>query len=547
MDLSPKKTSSLEKGIACQPVVQDRDVGQGEVIEVGDGEYRRNFSYRQIHVISLGGQIGAGLFISTGKNLSHGGPGGLLLGFLVVCSCVWALHQTLGEMTIGFPVSGNFIDFADRFVDPAFSFSAGFSMWLGWTSVIAAEAVFFTTIVNYWAEGSVPEAAWLTIFLVLLFVLFCLPNTAFGWFEYIAAILKFVALIIFLITGLCLILGAGPSGHKADGKVWTTDLAFRNGFKGFGQSTLLAILAIGDNTFTGFLAGETGNPRYSVAHAAFLIPIRVTAFYITSVVFIGLLISPTNSQLFGNKGVTASPFVIAIKQAGITGLPDFLNAIIVIAVASIAAESFFIASRILRSMAHQRLIPGILARVDAKGRPMPALLLTTAMTILMTYINLSAGGTVVFDWLSQIASTGYFMVWFFIAVTSFRFRAALKAQNDPLLSEAYAWKCALWPLPPIWLLICCCLFMACSLYLALYPIGSNTVSAHYFFQYMFGTVLILFCGIAYKAILRTKLRDPKTADLQTGRRPLSTAEIVDLDEYEKLSRWRKLYSFIQVW
>lgn len=174
----------------------------------------------------------------------------------------------------------------------------------------------------------------------------------------------------------------------------------------------------------------------------------------------------------GNKGVTASPFVIAIKQAGITGLPDFLNTIIMIAVASIAAESFFIASRILRSMAHQRLVPGILARVDAKGRPIPALLLTTAMTILMTYINLSAGGTTVFDWLSQIASTGYFMVWFFIAVTSFRFRAALKAQNDPLLSEVYAWKCALWPLPPIWLLICCGLFMACSLYLALYPIVS---------------------------------------------------------------------------
>lgn len=186
METPLEKTSSIEKGIASPSAVQDRDVGHGEAIEVHDGEYRRTFSSRQIHVryvsglpppllgrpppppqlsdacqvISLGGQIGAGLFISTGKNLSRGGPGGMLLGFLVVCSCVWALHQTLGEMTIGFPVSGNFIDFADRFVDPAFSFSAGFSMWLGWTSVIAAEAVFFTTIINYWAEYSVPEAVW---------------------------------------------------------------------------------------------------------------------------------------------------------------------------------------------------------------------------------------------------------------------------------------------------------------------------------------------------------------------------------------------------
>ncbi|KAL1844422.1 hypothetical protein VTK73DRAFT_2585 [Phialemonium thermophilum] len=110
-------------------------------------------------VISLGGQIGAGLFISSGKNLLNGGPGNLLLGFAVVCSCVWALHQTLGEMTIAFPVSGNFIEFADRFVDPAFSFAAGFSMWLGWTAIIAAEAVFFNTVINYWARDHVPEAA----------------------------------------------------------------------------------------------------------------------------------------------------------------------------------------------------------------------------------------------------------------------------------------------------------------------------------------------------------------------------------------------------
>lgn len=207
-----------------------------------------------------------------------------------------------------------------------------------------------------------------------------------------------------------------------------------------------------------------------MAHAAFLIPIRVTVFYITAIVFIGLLVSPTDEHLFGASGTAASPFVIAIQQAGVKGLPDFLNAIIMVAVASIAAESFFIASRILRSMAHQRLIPGLLAQVDSKGRPIPSLVLTTAMTLLMTYINLSAGGTTVFDWLSQIASTGYFMVWVFVAITSFRFRAALQAQNDPLFTQVYAWKCALWPLPPIWLLACCSLYMACSLYLALYPI-----------------------------------------------------------------------------
>jgi yeast amino acid transporter len=63
-------------------------------------------------------------------------------------------------MTIAFPTSGNFIDYADRFVDPALSFAAGFSMWIGWTAIIASEATFFSVVINYWANDKVPEAVW---------------------------------------------------------------------------------------------------------------------------------------------------------------------------------------------------------------------------------------------------------------------------------------------------------------------------------------------------------------------------------------------------
>jgi len=34
-------------------------------------------------------------------------------------------------MTIAFPTSGNYIDYADRWVDPALAFGAGFAEWLG--------------------------------------------------------------------------------------------------------------------------------------------------------------------------------------------------------------------------------------------------------------------------------------------------------------------------------------------------------------------------------------------------------------------------------
>ncbi|KAJ5948267.1 hypothetical protein N7466_001282, partial [Penicillium verhagenii] len=539
------KEASVDPPLSADTASEDN---VGEVVEVHNNSgFHRTFTPRQIHAISLGGQIGAGLFISTGSNLRDGGPGSLFLGFAVVCSCVWAVLQTVSEMTISFPTSGNFIDYADRFVDPALAFAAGFSMWIGWTAIIASEATFFSVVVNYWAKEAVPEVVWLTIFLVLMFIIFSLPNVVFGWFEYFTSILKILVLIIFIIVGIAIIFGAGPEGSMYHGDTWQDGKAFLNGFKGFGNSVLLAILAIGDNTFTGFLAGESKSPRFSVAHAVFLIPIRVSVFYLTSVVLIGILISPTNKNLLGSSGVAASPFVIAIDQAGIPGLPDFLNVVIMFAVAAIAAESFYIASRILQTMAHQGLISSWVAKVDSRGRPRAALAITSFLCIVLTYINLSGQGTTVFNWLAQIASTGYFMVWFVISITSFRFRAALKAQNDPLFTQIYAWRCSIWPFPTIWLLTCCCFYIACSLYLALYPIGSDTPTAYYFFQYMFGLILILFSGLAYKLIFRTKLRDPRKVDLQTGRRALLIEEIKELDDYEKMPGWRKFLSFVQLW
>lgn len=79
----------------------------------------------------MGANVGSGLFIGTGKALANGGPGSMVLGYLVVCLGVWANLQNITEMTIAFPTSGNYIDFADRWVDPALAFGAGLAEWLG--------------------------------------------------------------------------------------------------------------------------------------------------------------------------------------------------------------------------------------------------------------------------------------------------------------------------------------------------------------------------------------------------------------------------------
>ena len=233
----------------------------------------------------------------------------------------------------------------------------------------------------------------------------------FAWFEYATAVLKIFALIIFVVVAFALVLGAGPNGHVHHGETWDNGLAFRNGFKGYGNSVLLAILAVGDNSFTGFIAGEAVSPRYSVAHAVKLIPARVTGFYLVSMMFVGLLVPANSDRLLGGSGVAASPFVISIDQAGIKGLPDLLNVVIIFAVMSIGAESVYIASRIMRAMSHQQLIPRWIARVDSRGRPRRALAITLTVAIALTYCNLSAGGIEVCEYNTNKLSKAAKRLW----------------------------------------------------------------------------------------------------------------------------------------
>lgn len=64
---------------------------------------------------------------------------------------------------------------------------------------------------------------------------------------------------------------------------------------------------------------------------------------------------------------------------------------------------------------------------------------------------------------------------------------------------------------------------------------------------MIGIIIICSFTLAYKIIMRTPWRDPKTADLVTGRRTLNEAEISQLDAYYSMPRWRRFGTYVQLW
>lgn len=159
---------------------------------------------------------------------------------------------------------------------------------------------------------------------------------------------------------------------------------------------MLTTTQTGDQVFIGIMGGEAQSPRFSMAHAVKLVPYRVTFIYMMAVIFITLLVPSDDERLLGGGGVTASPFVISVIDAGIPVLPDIMNAAMIFSILAIGAESVYLSSRILREMAHKKLIPEYFATVDSQGRPRWALAITCGLGIFLSYLSLSCKSLLAF-------------------------------------------------------------------------------------------------------------------------------------------------------
>lgn len=72
----------------------------------------RKLSARQVQMIAIGGTIGTGLFLGTGKSLATGGPASMLIAYAIVGVIVFFTMLSLGEMAAFVPIAGSFCTFA---------------------------------------------------------------------------------------------------------------------------------------------------------------------------------------------------------------------------------------------------------------------------------------------------------------------------------------------------------------------------------------------------------------------------------------------------
>lgn len=412
-------------------VVYGEDVAQNQALV-------RQLKARHIAMISIGGVIGTGLFLSSGSSLKHGGPLGLWLGYIVVGSMCYCTMICLGEMVSYLPIPGGHIKLAERFVNPAFSFAMGWNYWYNWVIVLPAELSAAAVLINYWISSSrVSNAAWISICLVVVIVINLFGARAYGECEFWFASIKVITITGLIILGIVLDLGGGPSHDRLGFRYWKNPGPFTqfNGISGttgrflgwWDVMTQAAFSFIGTE-IVAIAAGEAKNPRRNIPRAIKKVYVRILLFYILGTFIIGVLVPSSDPDLGVESTAFSSPFVIAIRRAGIKGLPSVINAALLTSAWSAASSDLYTSTRALYGLAISRNAPRIFARTSRTGLPYISLAFCAAFCCL-AYMGINTGSNKVFGWFSNMTAIAGLMTWFGIGYTYTRWYAGLKAQG----------------------------------------------------------------------------------------------------------------------
>ncbi|QPG99560.1 hypothetical protein C2857_002076 [Epichloe festucae Fl1] len=460
----------------------------------------RKLKGRHLQMIAIGGSIGTGLFVASGKALHSGGPASLLIAFSIVGLMLYCTCQALGELAVLFPIAGSFSSWATRFLDPSWGFA------MGW---------------NYWGE-TLPKAVFVSIFLSIILLINLFGVKAYGEAEFTFSIIKVIAVIGFILLGIVLNCGGTPDRGYIGGEYWSDPGAFNNGFRGLCSVFVTAAFSFTGTELVGLAAAETANPRKSLPTAIKQVFWRITLFYIVALTLVGLLVPYDDPRLIDGENrsdAKASPFVIAIEEAGIEVLPSVMNAVILIAVLSVGNSAVFGSSRTLAALANLSQAPKFLGYVDRRGRPLIAILVAALLGVLSFLADLKEQG-IVLDWLLAISGLSTVFTWTSICLCHIRFRRAWAARGRSLDKMAYTSQVGV--LGSYVGLTLNTLILVAQFWVGAFPIGwqqmePSRVTQNFFLKFM-GVPIIFAFYICHKAFYRTRFVKIRDMDVDTGRR-----------------------------
>jgi GABA permease len=391
----------------------------------GDPQLQKGLQQRHMTMISLGGVIGAGLFVGSGAVMNQTGPAAIL-SYLAAGLLVVLVMRMLGEMAVANPRVGSFMEYCREALGDWAGFAVGWLYWYFWAIVLAVEAVAGAEILQNWLPG-IPSWVMSLVLMTVLTATNLWSVRSFGEFEFWFASIKVAAIIVFIAIGLGWLLGIG--GGDSPG---LSNLTSHGGFFPEGGVTVLSGIVVVIFAFVGaeivtIAAAESEEPERAVAKATNAVVWRVLIFYVLAVAIV-VAIVPWNATQLGD-----SPFIAALEVIGIPGAADIMNAIVVTAVLSCLNSGIYTGSRMLFALARRGDAPQALLETNRRGVPVKAILLTVTIGFL-SVIMAAIWPESVFLWLVNSSGAVALFCYVLIACAELKMRRKFEREDPERLT-----------------------------------------------------------------------------------------------------------------
>ncbi|MCZ2328634.1 D-serine/D-alanine/glycine transporter [Bartonella sp. F02] len=387
---------------------------------------QRGLNNRHVQLIAIGGAIGTGLFMGSGKTISAAGPS-ILLVYAIIGFVLYFVMRAMGELLLSNIQYRSFIDFSTDLLGPSAGFFIGWSYWLCWIVTGAADIIAIINYTQFWWPAINP---WIPVFACMfVFLTFNLVAVKlFGELEFWFSLIKVITILVLICVGFYMIFTGfiSPNGTVASvNNVWNDGNIFPRGVMGFFAGFQIAIFSFVGIELTGTTAAEIQDPGKVLPKAINSIPFRIVFFYIFSL-FVIMSVTPWN-QVVPDK----SPFVQMFRLAGIPIAAGLINFVVLTAAASSANSGIFSTSRMVYGLATKKGAPKFLGKLSKNNVPSNALFFSCSC-VLLSYIILLSFPSVIgaFTIVTTISAILFMFVWSVIIVSYIIYRRNRPEQHE---------------------------------------------------------------------------------------------------------------------
>lgn len=389
------------------------------------GGLERGLKNRHIQLISIGGVIGTGLFLGSGKSISLAGPS-ILLAYVIVGIIIFLLMRALGELLLSDTSKPSFIDFIEQYLGRGSAFVTGWTYWFCWICLGMTDLTATGMYVRYWAPD-IPQ--WLPeVFALLILAIINICQVKhFGELEFWFALIKVVAIIALIVLGIILLFAAlwDPNSGASVTNLFSAETGgfFPTGAGGFLLSFQMVTFAFVGVEVIGVMAGEASNPKVTLPKAINNVPVRVGLFYIGSI-FIILCVHPWTTYT-----PNESPFVNIFSEVGILVAASVINAVVLSSAASACNSSIYSTSRMLYSLSKAKNAFKSATKLTKNGVPVVSVLTSSAVILAAVLLNYFVPEDA-FSILTSLSTICFLFVWFIIVLVHYKYRRSLQASGS---------------------------------------------------------------------------------------------------------------------